>query len=108
MAITIPLSLVTHLAILKRFNPPQQTLSYRGATDADNMDEVLPPSALVAAHCGTNEKPSSGLACILTELKITLVPLQQQSSSGRLVLAASGQTGIVGCPAVANHRPRVF
>lgn len=39
-AITIPVTLVTHFMIVKRFNPPQQTLSYRGATDADKMDEV--------------------------------------------------------------------
>lgn len=39
-AIAIPVALITHFAILKRFNPPQQVLSYRGATDADNMDEV--------------------------------------------------------------------
>jgi hypothetical protein len=40
LALAVPVALITHVAILKRFNPPQQVLSYRGATDADNMDEL--------------------------------------------------------------------
>jgi len=40
VAITIPLSLITHFTIKKRFGPPQLILSYRGAADADNHDEM--------------------------------------------------------------------
>lgn len=53
VAITIPLSLITHFTIKKRFGPPQLILSYRGAADADNHDEVTqtyppipPPGAI--------------------------------------------------------------
>lgn len=42
-AITIVTSIIFHLAVKKRFFPPQLQMSYRGATDGDFADGVRAP-----------------------------------------------------------------
>ena len=42
-AITIVGSVTFHLAVKKRFFPPQLQMSYRGATDGDCADEARAP-----------------------------------------------------------------